>query len=404
MSTVFVGRQPIYRTKVSVFAYELLFRSSMVNQADFVDGDLATARVVMNTFVEIGIHQLASDLPIFINATRGFLVKGYLRALPKERVVLEVLEDIRPDEEILEALNDLSSSGYTIALDDFVFHQELLPLVSLADIVKVELPSCNRELLPEHIRRLREYDVRLLAEKVETHEDFDFCKSVGFDYFQGFFFSKPLIITGQEIPASRMAALSLVARLNSPEVDFDEVESMICMEPSLCYKLLRFVNSVVCSPSQRIDSIRQAAVMLGLRRIRTFATLVLMASMSHSKPKELIVVALTRAKMCEILAKVSCNERCDTFFTIGLLSVMDALIDKPMTEVLGLLPLSTEVGDAILHHAGVLGSALNCVEQYERGHWERVAFDRLQPRVITDAYIEATAWASRSAGQLFSSC
>jgi len=193
--TAFVGRQPIYGRSIDVFAYELLFRNDEVNRASFMDGNAATAQVMLNTFVEIGLDHIVDHHLAFINLTRDFVLGNYCIALPKDRVVLEVLENMGVDQELIDALNRLSGLGYRIALDDFVYHESLKPLVELADIIKVDVLALDRKTVAEHVEILRQYPVKLLAEKVETHEEFEFCRDLGFDYFQGYFFCKPKIIS-----------------------------------------------------------------------------------------------------------------------------------------------------------------------------------------------------------------
>jgi len=195
--TAFVGRQPIYGRSIDVFAYELLFRNDEVNRASFMDGNAATAQVMLNTFVEIGLDHIVDHHLAFINLTRDFVLGNYCIALPKDRVVLEVLENMGVDQELIDALNRLSGLGYRIALDDFVYHESLKPLVELADIIKVDVLALDRKTVAEHVEILRQYPVKLLAEKVETHEEFEFCRDLGFDYFQGYFFCKPKIISSQ---------------------------------------------------------------------------------------------------------------------------------------------------------------------------------------------------------------
>jgi EAL and modified HD-GYP domain-containing signal transduction protein len=220
MPEVFVGRQPIYTRKLDVCAYELLFRSNETNRAQVVNGNQATSQVILNTFMEIGLDTIVGQKRAFINLTRDFLLQEYSAVFPAKRVVLEVLEDVPVDAALIAAVRRLSAQGYTIALDDFVYHERLRPLVEVADIIKVDVLALDRKTLSEHSTLLRQYNVQLLAEKVETQDAFKFCKALGFDYFQGYFFCKPEIIKGHRVPANRLATLQLLARLRDPDVEF----------------------------------------------------------------------------------------------------------------------------------------------------------------------------------------
>ena len=234
MSSIFVGFQPIYNSDQVVHAYELLFRGGPGSEASFKDGDHATAAVIINVFTEIGLDNIVGDCPAFINITRNFILNGHALSLPCDRVVLEVLEDIQPDPEIIYALQTLSSQGYTIALDDFVYSPHMEPLIEIADIIKVELPAIDDSDLPRHVELLRRSKARLLAEKIETHEEFEFCRDLGFDLYQGYFLSKPRIVSGTSASTSKLMAVQLVGQLSDPAVDVDDLVKTMRTDPSLC--------------------------------------------------------------------------------------------------------------------------------------------------------------------------
>lgn len=399
MLDVFVGRQPIYDRQLDVFAYELLFRSGEVNQAGVLDGDQATSQVILNTFMEIGLDTIVGTKQAFINLTRDFILRDYSDVFPAGRVVMEVLEDIAVDAELIEAVRGLSTQGYTIALDDFIYHESLHELVEVADIIKVDIMALDRAALQEHVTILRHYDVKLLAEKVETQDDFKYCKDLGFDFFQGYFFCKPEIIKGQRVPANRLVILQLLAKLQDPEADFQELESIIGRDVSLSYKLLRVINSAFYSLPRKIESLRQALLMLGTKFIASWVSIFILAGIDD-KPHELMITAMVRAKMCELLALALGQRNKEAFFTVGLFSALDALMDSPMQEVLASLPLSDEITAALLAHEGLLGDALRCVLAYERGEWDHVACLDLDRVAITDAYLGAITWAAEADDQL----
>lgn len=400
MFCTFAACQPIYTPDLDVAAYELLYRSSAENNASFSDGDRATAEVILNTFTDIGLDQVVGDHPAFINVTRNFILDQHALSLPKDRIVLEVLEDIQPDPEIIEALRSLSEQGYQIALDDFVYSPHLQPLIELANVIKIELPAISRADLPKHVEILRRSNAQLLAEKIETHEEFDYCRELGIDLYQGYFLSKPRVVTGQGIAVNRISALQLISQLNKPTISNSELVKTVGLDPSLCYKLLKFVNSAVLGRTRRIDSIAAAITLIGLQRLRSFSTLALLATASEDKPLQLIITALTRARMCEQIAISMREERPDMFFITGLFSMLDVLLDRPMQEALYAVPLADPICKAILTNEGPLAKVLQCVLSYERGHWDAVSLPGIEPDVFRMAYADAIAWSNQSAGAL----
>lgn len=398
-SAVFVGRQPIYTADLEVFAFELLFRAGDgQNRAAIDDGDAATAELILNSFAEIGLDRIAGQRPAFVNVPRGFLLERHAYSLPKDRVVLEILEDVEPDPEVLEAMSELRQEGYTIAMDDFVLRDELLPMVDLVDIVKVEFPALTQDELEDHVRILRDRDVRILAEKIETHEEFDRCLALEFDYYQGYFFAKPKVIQGHRIPVNKLALLQLISKLQSQSVRVEDIAAAVRTEPSLSYKLLRFVNSSYWALNTRVNSIQHAVTLAGIQRIKTFCSLSLLTKAVDHKPVQLILNALTRAKMCELLAtKQGAEHLSEQVFMVGLFSAMDAVLDKPLQEVIELVRLSPELEGALLRHEGLMGKILQCVLEYEHANWEQVSCAQLKPDDIRNAYLDAIMWSAEAA-------
>ncbi|NOZ05950.1 MAG: HDOD domain-containing protein [Chloroflexi bacterium] len=395
MLDIFVGRQPIFNRRLNVVGYELLFRKFGASEANVVDGDLATSQVILNTFMEIGLDRLVGDGLAFINLTRRFLIEeSRLPAMPG-RVVLEVLEDIEVDEALVKALRRLSRQGYQIALDDVVHPEDVSPLLEIADIVKVDLLAVDRDCLEEYVATLRAYNVRLLAEKVETYEDIELCQDLGFGYFQGFFLSRPKVVSGRRMPASRLTIVRMLAELQNPYIEFGELEEIVRQDVSLSYKLLRLINSAFFSLPTKITTIRQALTLLGIEQVQAWLSLLLLSKVDD-KPSALITTAMTRAKMCELLATASNEPAPETDFIVGLFSVLDALLDLPMEEIVATLPLSNEVTAALLKSQGHLGAALNCVRAYERGDWDAVSYSLLTPEDIRDAYLESLDWTAQA--------
>jgi EAL and modified HD-GYP domain-containing signal transduction protein len=392
MSDIYIGRQPIYDRKLNVYGYELLFRAASDNSARFTDGDQATTDVIVNTFLEIGLDNIVGNRLAFINLTRSFFVGEHTISLPKNRVVLELLEDINADEEVMAGVKRLSDQDYTIALDDFIYHESLQPLVSLADLVKIDIMALNRDEVREHVNALRQHPLRLLAEKVETQDDFEFCRDLGFDYFQGYFFAQPKVIRGQRLPNNRLAILKLLSRLQDPNITPEQLEELIAQDIAFSYRILRYVNSASLALPRKIESIHQAVVILGLQTIKSWTTLLAMSQVDN-KPAELVVTAMVRGKMAEGLAKAMNAAQPESFFTVGLFSALDALMDNSMEEILTQLPLADHIAAALLHRRGVHGDILECVLTYERGQWENLGCSQLGTHKIRDCYLEALQWA-----------
>ncbi len=400
MSEIYIGRQPIYDRKLGVYAYELLFRAASDNSAKFTDGDQATSDVIVNTFLEIGLDNIVGDRLAFINLTRAFFVGEHTISLPKDRVVLELLEDIEADEEVVNSVKRLSEQGYSIALDDFIYHESLQPLVQLADIVKIDIMAMSRDEIRKHVEALRQHPLRLVAEKVETQEEHDYCMELGFDYFQGYFLAQPKVIQGRRLPNNRLAILKLLSRLQDPEITSKQLEELIAQDVAFSYRILRYVNSAAYAPPRKIESIHQAVVRLGLQTIRSWTALLAMSQVDD-KPTELVVTAMIRGKMAEQMARALDAEQPDSFFTVGLFSALDALMDNSMEEILTQLPLADHIAQALLHKGGGLhGEVLNCVLAYERGEWENLGCSQLGTHRLRTCYLEAVQWANTACRQL----
>lgn len=386
-----IGRQAIFDAQLQVMGYELLYRSSQMNAATFSDGDAVTAQVMINAFLEIGLDKLVGPHLAFINLTSRFLRDHLCEEFPKDRVVLEILEDIPMDDSVLESLSRLSNLGYTLALDDFEYHENLRPMVERSQMVKLDMMALGMDRFAEQVALLRQFNVKLLAEKVESQEEFEFCKKLGLDYFQGYFFCKPLIVEGSRIPPNQMAILTLLGKLQNPDANMNDIEEIIRQDVSLSYKVLRYVNSAFFALSKKVDSIRQAACLVGLARLKTWATLLVMAGLDQ-KPLELLMVALVRGKMCEELAVTLRATNADEYFTVGLFSVLDALLDKPLEEVLTLLELSSPVQKALIERSGQMGNVLKYVLAYESGDWESITSQSLEMEMLRQSYLAALAF------------
>ncbi len=395
MLDIFVGRQPIFDRKLNVTAYELLFRSSDKNSADVIDGDSATYQLLSNAFIEMGLDKIIGQHDAFINATRSFIVGAYPLPIPIERVVVEVLEDIEVDDEVVEALKQLSKKGYRIALDDFVYHESLNPLVEIADLIKIDILALDRPTITEHVKILRQLGIKkLLAEKVETQDEYAFCKELGFDYFQGYFFAQPKIIKGKKLPTNRLNTIQLIAALQAPEAEVQELTRIISCDVTLSFRLLHYLNSAFFNLPKKITRIQDAIIFLGQTKIKNWATLIALTKIDN-KPNELILTTLVRAKMCELLTQ-KVGKKDDSAFLVGLFSSLDALLETPIQEVISAIPLADHITQAILHKKGIMGEALQCILTYEHANWDQAKFGNLSPSELTSCYAEAIQWSEET--------
>jgi EAL and modified HD-GYP domain-containing signal transduction protein len=393
VSDAYIARQPIFDRRMRIFGYEILYRENARSVPETeLDGDQATSNVLIDIFTYHDLDRLIGDFRAFINLTPTFLYDPSILPLSRERLVLEVLEDIAVNRELLAALEKLNHQGYTLALDDFILTEQTRPLLPMADIIKVDIQQVSRDDLRGYVAEFRPYGAHLLAEKVETHEELDFCRALGFHYFQGFFLSRPRVLKTRRLPADRVRILNLLRRLQDPDLNFDELAELVAEDVYLSYRLLRLINSAYFPIRRKVESIQRAVVYLGLNGVRTWATWIALAGI-HDKPSELKLVALARARMCALLCDALEARYRDRFFTVGLFSAVDALLDMPMEQALEPLPLAEDVRDAILQHAGLMGRALDATLGYERGEWDRADKLPLAPGRIREIYLDALQWA-----------
>ena len=392
MSDIFIGRQPIFDRNMEVFAYELLFRSGHDLSAGVIDGDSATSQVILNTFVNMGLEKIVGEHKAFINMTRVFISNPDLVIMPPDQVVLELLEDIEPNQTIIDTLVTLKKQGHTIALDDFVYDEKFEPFLELADIVKIDIMSLDRNQISQHVAKLKANNIKILAEKIETHEEFEFLKDLGFDYYQGYFFSKPSIVQGKSIAPNQLMVLKLISKINNPDVEVEELSHIISTDVSLSHKVLKFINSPLSGLRSEVDSIQQAVVLLGLNTIKNWVTIMALANGSD-KPAELSTLALIRGRCCELQAKACKLPKPDSFFTVGLFSSLDAMMDIPLEDLLEELALSEDAKLALLKHTGIFGEALNSTLAMERSDFSLIGFSDLDMNTLSDIYLEAIHWA-----------
>jgi EAL and modified HD-GYP domain-containing signal transduction protein len=398
---VLVARQAIFDRDRRVHGYELLFRSDAGhNEFDGTEAGLATKVVLANSLLVIGLENLVGVKKAFVNFGRGPLLRGWYEALPPENTVIELLENVEADAEVIEACHKLREQGYQIALDDFVFRPGCERLLAIADLVKIEIASLPRPEQKVLVRSCRARGLQTLAEKVETHEEFEWAREAGYDYFQGYFFSRPVIVRGRQIPAAKLHCLRLLQEAQRPELDFDRLETLILEDVSLSYQLLRYVNSPLFALTNTIRSIRQALLFFGENELRKWIALATLARAAEDKPGELILHSLVRARFCESLAQTAKKGLEQSAFLMGLFSLLDALIDRPIGEALAAMNLAPEIA-AVLSGQAAQGDALarvyDLTRAYELADWGRVEELAAQLSIpaasLGEVYCAAAGWA-----------
>lgn len=367
----FVARQPILTNKELVYGYELLFRSSLANTFDAVDGE-AASRTVADHLMTLG-KTLTGGKMAFINCPADFLVKDFAMLLPQKNTVIEVLETVDPTPEVIAACRRLKQAGYLIALDDFVVKPATLPFIELADIIKIDFLASPPEAREHSVREFSPRGIELLAEKVETREDFRHAQGLGYKYFQGDFFCRPEVIASKRIPASKLNYLRVLNLVSRPEIDLVALEEVISSEVSLCYKLLHYMNSSLFGFWSEIRSVRHALALLGQNEVRKLVAVAAAISIADDKPPELVATALLRAKFCEQVALHMDQKNPSVVgampFIVGMFSVIDAMLGRPMTDILEHLALPAEAKSALLGHENTLRDIFELVYAYEMGNW-----------------------------------
>lgn len=397
MRNIYLGRQPIFNKDLKPVAYELLYRGGDTDHAD-KDGARASADVLINAFLEMGVQRVVGKARAFIHVTPEILDDDLLRLFDPSQLVLQLMPEVGFDDALLETLSQLRSNGYGICVDDLLVHEGTQPLLERAHFVKVDLLAVPEAELAEHVAALRRFPVALIAEKVETHEQFDQCQTLGFDFFQGYFFARPKLVSSRTMSEDRLSVMHLLATLHSPSSKLEDVQKVIQRSVSLSYRLLRYANSAAFNLPRKITSIAQATVILGQRRIRDMATLLALTG-SNDKPPELTRTLLARARLCALLAPPG-HGHADSAFTAGLFSGLDALMDRPLAHLLDDLPLADEIRLAVLEHAGPLGRILAAVLALEHGEFESDALASLDAKPAPGAYLEAVDWANEVVSEM----
>ncbi|MBW1783172.1 MAG: HDOD domain-containing protein [Deltaproteobacteria bacterium] len=395
---IYVARQPIFNRKRRIYGYELLFRDGISNAFPDIDGHAATSKVLSHSFFSMGMDRITGGKAAFINFTAQLLEKKIPLLFPKDKLIVEILEDVEAVEPVVQSCRELHSKGYLLALDDFLYKKELEPLMALADIIKIDFLLTPPDELANVADKLLPFGAKLLAEKVETHEEFHQALDLGFEYFQGYFFSKPEILKGKSPSPSKLALLQIMAEANREDFRFSEIERVIQRDVDMSYKLMRYINSAYFRRAQEISSMKQAMVLLGEKEIRRFVSLMALANLVEDKPDELVRASIIRAKLCELLGRDNPSQVDEgELFTVGLFSLIDAILDDHIENLMEALPLSGNIKSALVKGEGKLAGYLRIARCYEGGDWEEFARTATEMRIdvhrVPQSYMDAVAWA-----------
>jgi EAL and modified HD-GYP domain-containing signal transduction protein len=382
---IFVARQPIFTKQKKIFGYELLFRNGLENAFPDIDGDIASSKTLSNIFFSFEIKEILGNKPGLINFTKNLILQKIPLLFSPQHLIIEVLEDIEPDKEIIAALEQIKKRGFIIALDDFIYHEKFRPIMELCKIIKFDLIATPLESLIDFVKDIQSWDITLLAEKVETYEEFQQAKEMGFKLFQGYFFSKPEVLSKTEIPTSQITKLKLINEVGKKEFDLKKIERLIKKDVSVSYKLLKFINSAYFKRANPINTLKDAITFLGIDELKKFVNIVVISDFCETKPNELIRQSVIRARMCERCGTILKSKFLpEELFTLGLFSFMDALLDRKMEEILEHIIFSKKMRNALLGKDKEFNRISNIIISFEKGDWKNNIFN-----LISGAQIEA---------------
>lgn len=393
----YVARQTIVSVDRDTVAYELLFRDGWDNRYPDISPDEATSRLISNAQLEQGIDQLVGKHRAFINFTEQSLLNGFPRLFDKDKIVVEILETVTPSAEILAVCTELKAHGYKLALDDYDFDEKWRVFDDLVDIIKVDIEGMDDATLTRKLQTIRSNGVELLAERVETHKQFEFCKKLGFSYFQGYFFSKPEVMEKKKLPSNKIVMLQLMAETTREPVNFEKISSMISRDVGLAFKLLKFINSPACGAANNITSLPHALSYIGENELRKFTALMAMAALGDDKPVALFSLAAARARFCEhLMLQLGKPEKAGTASLCGLLSLIEAVMNESLESIFRKLPVDRKIKDALRGRDNFEGNLLKLVLAFEQGDWARATalsgMLEIEERVLGSGYREAINW------------
>jgi c-di-GMP-related signal transduction protein len=395
----YIARQPIFTVQKRLFAYELLYRGTKEFPLAGVSGDRATTGLLTSTFLTEGIDVISDSKPCFVNFTEELLIQKTPASFPKKTLVIEILEDVRPTKEVLAVCRELSAEGYRIALDDFIYDKSLEPLIKIADIIKIDFRLTPVDTIRKTLQRLAKHKVKLLAEKVETSEEFEKAAKLGFSYFQGYFFNKPEKILIKELAVAQITLYNLLAEVTKETTTIDKLYEIISRDVGISYKLLRFINSAYFYRLQEVKTVKHAMAYLGEEELRRFVILMILSDLASVKPNELVRLSLVRAKFCELLALQSqFKSSSSELFLMGLFSLLDSILDTEMNAIMDKLPIADEIKDALSLGSGDFMPFLRAIIAYERAEisscTDAVNQINVDMKLLPEIYFESLKYAN----------
>ena len=380
----FVARQPVFNSQKKVFGYDLSFRDGFENIIPPIDSDIEASNVLANTFFSFQMPEVLRNKPGFVNFTKPLLQQNIATIFPKENIIIKVLNDIDQDVETFASLRALKKKGYKIAMDDFSLNRDAQMMINFSNIVKIDFKSMAKNKIYHTVKALdATRDVTFLAQNLQTYKDFDFAKDTGFKLFQGDFFSRPEQLSKKDISINKVSRLKLIDEIRKPDMDTENIEAIIKKDVSISYKLLKFLNSAYFRRPYPINTIKDGITYLGTDELKKFITLIVVSDLGPNKPNELTRLSVVRARMCEkIGALVRMEFTSDELFTLGLFSLLDALLDSRMEEIVNTIGLSNKMQDALLGKVRNFNTILALVKSIEKGEWHRMIFKAIAGRSI----------------------
>ncbi|MBL1384090.1 MULTISPECIES: EAL and HDOD domain-containing protein [Pseudoalteromonas] len=396
--SVFVARQAIFNRRQKVVAYELLFRDSPKNFFPDIAEGQATARLIMENQLNLGTRHITSGKKALINIGPESLELDLCAFLPCQDVVIELLESIEPTDTNYELCRELFHSNFNLALDDFVYKPQWDRFLKLVKLIKFDITITPLNDIHPIIKKLKDHkQIKLLAEKIETQEEYEVAAGMGFDYFQGYFFAKPTMMKHNDIDYNYGLVVAIYAEIMGPNPDLTKIAALFELDAALAYKLLRLINSGVFPIQSKIASLKQALVYLGQERLKKFVSLIVTAHTAGKKPAELMQVCVVRARFCELIAKKVAKHQSGEAFLTGLFSLLDAILDQPMSLLVEKLPFQDEIKAALLEEKNTLYYILKVVKAYETGSWwaleQAVIFLNIQSDILPELYQKSVDWA-----------
>ena len=402
---IFIARQPIFNNRLEIYGYELFYRNSLNNKADFNDENIATSSVIVNSLMLLGLETISDNKLSFINFTESLIKEETPTIFTPDSLFIEILEDIIPTEDFIKACINLKNQGYKFALDDYILENYNESLLKVVDIVKVDFVQTTKDERVKIAKQLEPFNVKLLAEKVETYDEFEEAKEFGYTYFQGYFFEEPQVIENKDIEESFQTYIRILKELNKSIPEFSSITQVIETDVSLAYKVLKLVNSPAFSARSRVTSLNQALVRLGFREIRKVVSILMLRNVNPNKPTELVRTSLIRAKLAEYIAIAMDNRnRSSEYFILGLFSTIDALMDQPMEKIMNDLPLEKDLKDALLGNKNLFKDVLDIMKLYEKGYWEvvirRCEAIGLDDHMLPTLYLDALSWSNQAMSEI----